>query len=109
MPKRARVGPPDEPVELTRVGSIEAQIVVGRLRAAGIDAVVSGPGSIGNLVAVQFADGVRVMVRRFDLDAAHALLAEAGGDDAPVPVDDAELLAQAEAAGPDDYDDGARL
>jgi hypothetical protein len=109
MPKRRKDGPPDEPVELTRVGTVEAQILVARLQAAGIAATVSGPGTIGNLVAVQFADGARVMVRREDLDAAEQLLADGGGDESRVPVDDADLLAQAEAAGGDDYDDGARV
>ena len=109
MTRRPRSGPPDEPVELVRVGSIEAEILAGRLRDAGIAAGVSGPGTVGNLVAVQFSDGCRVMVRRDELDRAEALLAEFGGTDPSVgSVDDAELAAQAEEAGEGpDFGDGA--
>lgn len=94
-----------------RVSTIEAEILAGRLRDAGIAAGVSGPGTIGTLVAVQFSDGCRVMVRRDDLERAEALLAEFGGTDADGgAVDDTELAAQAEEAGGEsDFGDGARL
>ena len=91
------------------MGNIEAEILASRLRDAGIAAGVSGPGSIGNLVAVQFSDGCRVMVRRDDLARAEALIAEFGGTDPSVgSVDDGELATQAEEAGGDsDFGDGA--
>ena len=109
MTMRRKPGPPDEPVELVRVGSIEAEIIASRLRDAGIAAGVSGPGSVGNLVAVQFSDGCRVMVRRDELDRAEALLAEFGGTDpGGGSVDDDELATQAEEAGEQsDFGDGA--
>ena len=109
MARRPRSGPPDDPVELVSLGSTEADLVASRLRAEGIDANVFAVGTTADLVAIQFSHGSRVMVRRDELEAAAALLADWGGPDAPGPgVDDAELGAQAVAAGDDaDFGDGA--
>jgi hypothetical protein len=109
MSRHTRTGPPDEPVELVSLGNTEADLLASRLRAEGVDATVFAAGTTADLVAIQFSHGSRVMVRRDELAAASALLAEWGGPDAPDPgVDDAELGAQAVAAGDEaEFGDGA--
>lgn len=111
MARRPRSGPPDEPIELVSLSATEAEIVASRLRAEGIDAVVFAAGGTADLVAIQFSHGSRVMVRREALEAASALLAEWGGPDAgDAGISDADLTAQATAAGDeDDHGDGARV
>jgi hypothetical protein len=111
MARRRVDGPADEPVELVSLSATEAEIVASRLRTEGIDAVVFAAGGTADLVAIQFSHGSRVMVRRDELKAASALLAEWGGPDAgDAGISDAELTAQATAAGDeDDFGSGARV
>jgi hypothetical protein len=105
MGRRTQTGPPDEPVELVSLGATEAEMVAGRLRSEGVDAVVFNAGSVADLVAIQFSHGSRVMVRRDQLPVATSLLAAWGGPDrAGARVDDADLSAQAMAA-----DDGSEF
>ena len=69
--------PEDDTVEFLRTNAIEADVIVARLRSEGIPAVVFGSegyDSYGPLFAN--ADGVRVMVRRADLEIATALTTE---------------------------------
>jgi hypothetical protein len=69
-----------ETVELLRASAIEAEVIAARLRSEGIPAVVFGGGGYGGGPAVGEGDGVRVMVRRSDLELATALTAEAPPD-----------------------------
>jgi hypothetical protein len=66
----------DELVPIVTVGALEAELVAGQLREAGVEAVVFGTGTAGELVALSFAEGASVMVRRRDLDAAQSVLNE---------------------------------
>jgi Putative prokaryotic signal transducing protein len=59
------------PVELTRVQPIEAQVIVARLRASGIAAIV---GADSVYPSVTFADGVPVLVSADDVAQARAIL-----------------------------------
>jgi hypothetical protein len=89
--------PEDEPVELMRVNAVEAELVAAHLRDEGIGAVVLGVGTAGELVALQHSEGSRVMVRRADLPAARAVVADLSDDERlAAPIED--LDAQAEAA-----------
>jgi hypothetical protein len=89
----------DDPVELVNVSAVEAEMIAGQLRGAGIMAQVNNVGTAGQLLAVQFTQGSRVMVRRADLAAAQRAMDDVSGiDDASAPVDQADLAAQAEAA-----------
>ena len=91
--------PDDVAVELVNLSAIEAELVAAQLRNAGIPAEVVGVGITGELVAVQYTQGSRVMVRRRDLAAARAVIAELPVDGPTVSlVDDDALAAQAEAA-----------
>ena len=65
----------DETVELRRTNAIEAEVIAARLRSEGIEAVVFGGGGFGGGPAVGEGDGVRIMVRRGDLELATALTA----------------------------------
>jgi hypothetical protein len=68
--------PEDETVELLRTNAIEAEVVAARLRSEGIEAAVFGGGGYGGGPAVGEGAGVRVMVRRGDLELATALTAD---------------------------------
>ena len=105
MARQRRDGPPDEPVELVSLPETEAQIVASRLRDEGIDAQVFASGSIGDLVAIQFSHGSRVMVRRDALETAAGFLVAWSGPDAA--VSDADLAAQAGAGAETEFGDGA--
>jgi hypothetical protein len=63
----------DELFELIRVQPFEAEVVVARLRASGIEATL-GSGSIYE--SVSFADGVSVWVHPQDAGRATAILGE---------------------------------
>lgn len=68
--------PDDDTVELLRTNALEAEVIAARLRSEGIPAVVFGNnryGPAGPILAN--ATGVRVMVRRADLEVATALTA----------------------------------
>jgi hypothetical protein len=60
----------DELVEVVIVGALEADVIVARLRDAGIEAVAFGAGDM-RLTA---SEGSRVMVRRRDLASAQEVL-----------------------------------
>ena len=62
----------DEPVELVVVPLLDGQLVVAELRNSGIEATAI---ESFNLVTSNTSDS-RVMVRRGDLEAAHAVIAE---------------------------------
>jgi hypothetical protein len=70
----ARHDPGLDLVEVGAFGAIEAELVAGKLRESGIDAVVFGSGAEGAYPHLVFAEGSRVMVRRRDAEAAAALL-----------------------------------
>jgi len=65
--------PDDDTVELLCTNAIEAEVIAARLRSEGIPAVVFGGGAYGGGPAVGEGAGVRVMVRRGDLEIATAL------------------------------------
>jgi hypothetical protein len=65
----------DDLVELGRWQAIEAELVAGRLREAGVDAVVFDS-NLGTLTATAINEGSRVMVRRRDVERANTELAE---------------------------------
>jgi Putative prokaryotic signal transducing protein len=96
-------------VEVTRVSAVEAEMVAAQLRGAGIAVAVLGVGTAGDLAAVQFSYGSRVMVNRSDLEAAQVLLADLfDSREPPPPIDDAALAKLAdEAAGFSDPETGA--
>jgi len=86
-------------VELVNVSAVEAELVAAQLRGVGIPVEVFAIGTAGELVALQFSEGSRIMVRRRDLADARAAIADLPVTGAaPTPTDDAELAAQAEAA-----------
>jgi hypothetical protein len=101
--------PDDDSVEVTRVSAIEAELVAAQLRGAGIRAGVLGVGTGGELAAIQFTYGSRVMVRRSDFAAAQRVLAQLPGEaQALEPIGDDELGALAEkSAGWSDPETGA--
>ena len=95
----------DDPVELAHLGSTEADLVAGLLRASGIAAEIVGisPFTGEGGPALRFAEGAHVLVRRRDLEAARAVLERLDADEIP----DDELAAQAEAASGTEFGDGA--
>ena len=89
----------DVSVELINLSEIEAELVAAQLRSAGIPAAVVSVGFAASMVPVQFAQGSQVMVRRGDLAAARAVIADLPvTGPAPPTLDDAGLAEQAEAA-----------
>jgi hypothetical protein len=66
--------PDDDLVEVVTVTALEAELIAGRLRDGGVDAVVFGTGLTGYLGAAVSTEGSRVMVRRADAGRAAALL-----------------------------------
>ncbi len=95
----------DDPVELGWFGALEADTVAALLRSAGITVSVTevSPFTGDGGPALRFVEGSHVLVRRADLAAARAVLADA---EASAPSDE-ELAAQAEAAAGTDFPDGA--
>jgi hypothetical protein len=76
---RRIVGPflaDDDLVEIATTNAVDAELIAAQLRGAGIDAAVFGVGTAGELLAIQHAEGSRVMVRRADRDVAERLVAE---------------------------------
>ena len=67
------LSPDDDTVELLRTNAVEAEVIAARLRSEGIPAVVFGGGAYGGGPALGEGTGVRVMVRRRDLELATAL------------------------------------
>ena len=74
--KHEREPDPDALVAVGTYGAIEAELVAGKLREAGIDAVVFGTGAEGAYPHLVFADGSRVMVRRRDVEAAYEVVGD---------------------------------
>jgi hypothetical protein len=103
------VRPDDDLVAIVTTTPIEAEMIVTRLRAEGMWAAVFGVGNAGALMAVQFVEGSRVMVRRADQDAAAKLVGEmhdATGIAAPISDETLAALAD-EAKGWSDPSSGA--
>jgi hypothetical protein len=69
-----RVDDGAELVELVRVPRVEADVLVAKLRDAGIEAAAFGTGYAG-YAALDYAEGGRVMVHRRDVDVAMKLIA----------------------------------
>jgi len=65
-------------VELTRVQPFEAQVIVAKLRASGIEASLSPDASPYD--SITQADGVSVFVAAVDADQARAVLEESEGN-----------------------------
>jgi len=60
----------EELVPIANLNALEAQLVAGRLREAGIEAAVFTNDSGGTQPELGYAEGSTVMVRRRDADAA---------------------------------------
>ena len=91
--------PDEDLVQIAATSAVDAEMIAAQLRGSGIPAAVFGVGTAGLLLTVQHAEGLRVMVRRSDLDAAARVmadLAEAAG--AAPPIDDDTLASLAEAS-----------
>lgn len=102
---RPSLDPGDDPVELTRLGAVEAELLAAQLRDAGIPTEVSDVWAGGELVAVRYSEGSRVLVRRADLERGLAFLDEFDSKpDHGTPIDADDLAAQAEAAADDPSD-----
>src|SRR5436190_18296103 len=89
--------PDDDLVEVATTNAVDAELIAAQLRGAGIDAVVFGVGTAGDLLTIQAVEGSRVMVRRADRDVAARFVAELGDSSAATaPIDDDELGSLAE-------------
>ena len=89
--------PDDDLIAVAATNAAEAEIIAAQLRVTGIRAAVFGPGTAGLLLAVQFTEGARVMVRRADRAAAEKFLADLYETaDATAPIDDDTLASLAE-------------
>jgi len=88
--------PDDDLVAVATTNAVDAELIAGRLRGAGIHAAVFGVGTAGDLLAIQHVEGSRVMVRRADRDEAERFVAEPGDTSAATPIDDDELASLAE-------------
>jgi threonine dehydrogenase-like Zn-dependent dehydrogenase len=88
--------PDDDLVEIATTNAVDAELIAAQLRGAGIQAAVFGVGTAGELLAVQLAEGSRVMVRRADRDEAERFVAELDSSAATTPIDEEELGSLAE-------------
>src|SRR5437868_4302129 len=88
--------PDDDLVAVATTNAVDAELIAGRLRGAGIHAAVFGVGTAGDLLAIQHVEGSRVMVRLADRDEAERFVAELGDTSAATPIDDDELASLAE-------------
>jgi len=61
-------------VEVATLPVVEAELVVAKLKSAGIDAFTSGDDINGLRPSMSFADGYRVMVFEKDVAAAQAII-----------------------------------
>jgi hypothetical protein len=68
----------DDVVELTTVQPFEAQVIVAKLRASGIEASLSPDASPYD--SISQADGVSVYVSAAELDRAREIVEEGDGD-----------------------------
>jgi hypothetical protein len=69
----------DELVPVANLGAVEAQLVAGRLREAGIEAVVNTNDSGGTQPQLGFSEGATVMVRRRDAATAAEVVRDVPG------------------------------
>ena len=98
--------PDDDLVEVARLGVVEAQLVAGRLRAAGIPAVALGMDTATGS-EMRLSEGARVMVRRADLETAEQVVSDAlSGDRGEISDDELASLAE-QATGWSDPSTGA--
>lgn len=89
--------PDDDLVEVATSNAVDAELIAAQIRGAGIQAVVFGVGTAGDLLTVQHAEGSRVMVRRADHEAAAAVVSGLSANDSTAaPIDDDELATLAE-------------
>src|SRR5882757_7925399 len=72
MEPLVRFGPDERVVELVRLPVVEADLVAAQLVDAGIRAAVFKVGTAGDLAALQYSEGCRVMVTEADLERAAA-------------------------------------
>jgi hypothetical protein len=72
-PVHGPFSPDDDTVELLRTNRVEAEVIAARLRSEGIPAVVFDADPYGSGPLLTISEGVRVMVRRADLEPATAL------------------------------------
>jgi hypothetical protein len=63
-------------VEVAALPEVEAELVVAKLKAAGIDAYTSGDDQNGLRPSLSYADGYRVMVFENDVAAARQVIAD---------------------------------
>ena len=97
--------PNEKLVEVANVPAVEAKALIAHLRSADIASTVMNVGTAGELSALQYSEGSRVMVRVSDLTSAQQVLHDIFGADA---VDAAELAVLAEqATGYSDPETGA--
>jgi hypothetical protein len=88
--------PDDDLVQIARTNAVDAEMIAAQLRGAGMQAVVFGVGTAGELQLIQHSEGSRVMVRRADVEVAGQLVADLEQADAAAPIDDDELAALAD-------------
>jgi hypothetical protein len=75
--KKKRAAPSeDELVPVANLGVLEAELVAGRIREAGIEAVVNTNDTSGTLPQLGYSEGATVMVRRRDAAAAADVVRE---------------------------------
>jgi hypothetical protein len=73
---RERADPGDDLVEVARLGVVEAELVAGKLREAGMKVAVLGNEVGGGYPQLWHAEGARIMVRRRDAEAAGSVLSQ---------------------------------
>jgi len=91
--------PDDDLVPVATTNAADAEMIAAQLRVTGIRAAVFGPGTAGLLMALQFTEGSRVMVRLADRDAAEKFIADLSATaGAAAPIDDDTLASLADAS-----------
>jgi hypothetical protein len=97
--------PDDDIVELVRLPPVEAELVAGRIREAGVRVQVLGADMTSELRVIAQSVGARLIVYRGDFERARAILDRTGGDD--LPLSEADLADIAEHTEWTDQGDGA--
>ena len=91
--------PDDDLVAVATTNAVDAEMIAAQLRGAGIPAAVFGVGTAGALIAVQYSEGSRVMVRRVDREAAENFMADLSQTTiATAPIVDETLASLADAS-----------
>ena len=88
--------PDDDLVEVATTNAVDAELIAAQLRGSGIQAVVFGVGTAGDLLTVQHSEGSRVMVRRADREEAARVVADLDTAEATTPISDDELASLAD-------------